>query len=194
MSNKPYSNFAAQDAPAIIVLLMDLSATMYRPFNSIQTRSDCMIEGIHTVVKNAICRSTKRTTIVDRYKLAAFGYSNEAYSVDFWHGAKDISDISKNRLPASFSQPKAMSHGFKLVRDFLYYTVPFLPSTSPAPMVIHFTTGPSSVVDEIKGINSSDGRVLVETILCSERYSEEEFVHRDHKEFNECYSNLVKIS
>lgn len=197
-----YTNPASRDTPALIILLMDLSASMYKPFNNGQARSDYMIEGVRSIVKKAIMRSLKGDLIIDRYKFAAFGYSNEAFGIDIWHGMKGISDISRSGLPSKFSQPKAVAFGFRLVRDFLYHTVPLLPRESPAPMVIHFTDGeyspgmsdPKSICDEIMQIELPDGHVLVETILCSNHYSKEEFDFRYQPESDAAVVNLVNIS
>ncbi len=172
-----YYTLASSKTPALVIYLLDVSASMIQPLGE-KRRIDIVMESLEVIVKQMIFRSTKGGVILPRYRIAMFAYSDHVY--DLLGGIKGIDKVLEYGIPEltpmlTTETAKAFGEAEKLLRQEL----PNLQSC-PAPLVCHLTDGeytgedPEPVVRRIMGMEVPDGNVLVENIFISENILEQE--------------------
>jgi len=162
-----YTIPATAKTPALIIYLLDVSASMTEPLGNKQ-RIQVVTESLVTVIKKMIFRSTKGTPISPRYRIAMYAYSDEVY--DLLDGVKTIAQVASFGVPQLNAQnvtdtAKAFGYAEKLLQSEL----PKL-NGCPAPLICHMTDGkytgsdPTPIVQRIMQMKNPDGNVLVENI------------------------------
>ncbi|AWB44416.1 hypothetical protein DCC85_09370 [Paenibacillus sp. CAA11] len=171
-----YTVQASQRTPALIIYLIDVSASMNLLMDG-RRRIDIVYEGLTQAIRQMVFRSTKGTRLTPRYRVAILAYSDEVY--DLLGGVKGIDEIAAfgtlpELSPRRFSD---MAKAFKQAEKILLDELPAM-QHCPAPLICHMTDGvatgedPEPIVQRIMGMGSPDGRVLVENIFISDHLLE----------------------
>jgi hypothetical protein len=157
--------------PALIIYLLDVSASMNEPCGN-RTRLAVVNDALLRVVKMMIHRSTRGSRISRRYKIAMFAYSSEV--TDLLDGIRTIDEVAEFGVPElSTSQWTDTASGFLAVEALLRRTLPEM-QHCPAPLVCHMTDGlyngsdPEPIVARIRAMHVPDGHVLVENIFIAD--------------------------
>lgn len=165
-----YSVYANAKAPAFIIYLLDVSASMGETLAG-KPRIQVVTEALLTVVKKMIFRSTKGTIISPRYRIALYAYSDEVY--DLLDGVKTITEVASFGVPKLNTQNVTdTAKAFACVERLLHTELPKL-NDCPAPLICHMTDGkytgddPAPIVQRIMKLTTPDGNVLVENIFIS---------------------------
>lgn len=172
-----YQIQATQNTPALIIYLLDVSASMCIAMGE-KRRIDIVMESLSTAIRQMIFRSTKGSRLSPRYRLAMYAYSDEVY--DLLDGVRGIDEIAKwgnlpELTPMRFTNT---AKGFLQVEKLLQRELPYM-NDHPAPLVCHMTDGlpngdnPEPIVQRIMQMSVPDGRVLVENIFVSDRLLDE---------------------
>lgn len=167
----PYATLATSQTPALIIYLLDMSASMSMPLGD-QRRIDVVTDALASSIRQMVFRSTKGRRIFARYRLAIYAYSDTVY--DILGGIKTVSEVARMGVP-EFA-PMARTHtakGLLAVEKLLQGELSQL-QTSPAPVICHMTDGiftgedPEPVAHRIMNIQVPDGNVLLTNIFISE--------------------------
>ncbi len=168
----PYTKLATSRTPALIIYLLDVSASMGQPLGE-QRRIDVVMDALRIALRQMVFRSTKGSRLSPRYRIAMLAYSDHVY--DLLDGIKPIDQVARLGVPdlglyRTTDTAKAFAWAEKLVRAEL----PNLQSC-PAPLICHMTDGeytgqdPEPIVRRIMQIAVPDGHVLVENIFISDK-------------------------
>jgi hypothetical protein len=169
----PYQILATSNTPALIIYLLDISASMAYSMGD-KRRIDIVSESFVTAIRQMVFRSTKGKVVSPRYRIAIYAYSDSVY--DVLGGIKTIAEVAsfggipELRTERSTETAKA----FKSAANLLAAELPRL-QNCPAPLVCHMTDGeftgedPEPIVRRIMQIAVPDGNVLVENIFISEK-------------------------
>ncbi|GGA38776.1 vWA domain-containing protein [Paenibacillus physcomitrellae] len=167
-----YTVQASQRTPALIIYLIDISASMNMMMEG-RRRMDIVYEALSLAVRQMVFRSTKGNRLTPRYRVAMLAYSDEVY--DLLGGVKGIDEIAALGTlpwmsPKRFSDSaKAFQQAEKILRDEL----PFM-QDCPAPLICHMTDGvhtgadPLPVARRIMEMGVPDGKVLIENIFITD--------------------------
>lgn len=162
-----YDKYATGDTPALIVYLIDISASMNQPLEG-RSKIDWVNEAIERILITMVKRSTKGAIISPRYRVAMAAYSEEVY--DILGGILPINEVVKLGHPTlSTDSATDTKLAFEWARDLLEAELPKL-DDCPAPMVCHLTDGaythgdPAPIAHQIMQMENPDGNVLVENI------------------------------
>lgn len=173
----PYEVLATSQTPAIIVYLLDVSASMYQPLGG-KRRIDVVGEALSATLRQMVFRSTKGRKVSPRYKVAMFAYSDKVY--DLMDGFKTIAEVAEFGVPElSPLRTTDTEKGFMAVEKLLKENGDVL-KECPAPVICHMTDGeytgddPEPVVKRIMEMSVPDGKVLVENIFLSTNILKEE--------------------
>lgn len=166
-----YEILATSSNPALIIYLLDISASMNKAFDS-KRRIDAVMEALEAAFRQMIFRSTKGRRLSARYRIAIYAYNNRVY--DVLGGTKTIVEMAKLGVPQlTPTGTTDTEKGFVQVAKLLQAELPSLQS-SPAPLVCHMTDGeytgndPGPIVRGIMDSSVPDGKVLVENIFISD--------------------------
>jgi hypothetical protein len=166
----PYEIMATSRTPALVVYLLDVSASMGQPMGD-KRRIDVVVDALTAALRSMVFRSTKGGRLSPRYRIAMFAYSDHVY--DLLDGIKTVDHVAHLGVPElspmrTTDTAKAFAQAEKLLQEEL----PSLRS-SPSPLVCHMTDGeytgadPEPIVQRIMQMNVPDGNILVENIFMS---------------------------
>ena len=167
----PYEVLATSQAPALIVYLLDVSASMSKPLGT-SRRLNVVCDALMSAIQQMVFRSTKGTRVTPRYRIAMFAYSDEVY--DLLDGILTIDRVAPMGVPPlkpmrTTRTAKAFGVAERLLKSELHNL-----RGGPAPLVCHLTDGeyngedPEPVAKRIMEMTVDDGPVLVENIFISD--------------------------
>ncbi|WP_223067435.1 vWA domain-containing protein [Paenibacillus caui] len=171
-----YTVQASQRTPALIIYLIDISASMNMVMEG-RRRMDIVYDALSMAIRQMVFRSTKGNRLTPRYRVAILAYSDEVY--DLLGGVKGIDEIAALGMlpqlsPKRFSDSaKAFLQAEKILQDEL----PDM-QDCPSPLVCHMTDGvytgedPLPVAQRIMEMGVPDGKVLIENIFISDHVLE----------------------
>ncbi len=168
----PYEIMATSKTPALIIYVLDVSASMGQPMGG-KRRIDVVMDALTAALRQMIFRSTKGGRLSPRYRIAMFAYSDHVY--DLLDGVKPVDQVAHLGVPdlspmRTTETAKALAQAEKLLQAEL----PAL-RASPAPLVCHMTDGeftgadPEPIARRIMQMAVPDGNVLMENIFISEK-------------------------
>ena len=146
----PYEVLATSMTPALIIYLIDVSASMNRDLGG-KRRIDVVSEAIKVAFQQMIFRSTKGGRISPRYRMAMFAYSDKVF--DVLDGIRGIDEVALKGVPKittmrTTDTEKAFRQALRILKEELPKLL-----DHPAPVVCHLTDGeftgedPSPIVE-----------------------------------------------
>jgi len=171
-----YQKLASSETPALIIYLIDISASMVQPLGA-KLRIEVVTECLELTFRQMIFRSTKGGSVLPRYRIALLAYSDQVY--DVYGGVVGIDEVLERgipRLTPMFTTETAKA--FEVAEQILLQELPKL-DNSPAPLICHLTDGeytggdPEPIVRRIMDMGNDDGKVLVENIYISDNFTDE---------------------
>ncbi|BFH63735.1 MULTISPECIES: vWA domain-containing protein [Paenibacillus] len=167
-----YTIQASQRTPALIIYLIDISASMNMLMDQ-KRRIDVVYEALSLAIRQMVFRSTKGNRLTPRYRIAILAYSDDVY--DLLNGIKGIDEIAAvgslpDLTPKRFSDS---AKAFLQAERILQSELPHM-QDCPAPLVCHMTDGvstgddPEPIAKRIMSMSVPDGNVLVENIFISD--------------------------
>jgi hypothetical protein len=176
----PYTNLATSKTPAVIIYLIDISASMEQPLGD-RRRLDVVMGALNAALRQMVFRSTRGTRVLPRYRIAMLAYSNHVY--DLLDGIRGIDQVATHGIPAVTTQQSTdTARAFATVEQLLRAELPNL-AACPAPLICHLTDGeymgedPVPIVRRIMQLRVPDGNVLVENIFISDRLLSEPLIN-----------------
>ena len=168
----PYEVLATSRTPAVIVYILDVSASMSQPLGN-RRRIDVVTDALQAALQVMVFRSTKGSLLAPRYRIAMLAYSDHVY--DLLDGFKTVDHVARLGAPElspmrTTDTARAFEQAEKLLRAELASM-----RACPAPLVCHMTDGeytgadPEPVASRIMQMSVPDGNVLVENIFISDR-------------------------
>lgn len=172
-----YTVQATQSTPALIIYLIDVSASMGLEMNNVR-RIDLVKKALVSTIKQMVYRSTKGSRIAARYRIAILTYSDEVG--DLLGGIKAIDQIARTATlpeltPMRFTDTAL---AFQRAEELLLEELPRM-QKCPAPLICHMTDGvhtgldPEPVARRIMEMSVPDGNVLIENIFINDHFLEE---------------------
>ncbi|MGY5344391.1 vWA domain-containing protein [Paenibacillus glucanolyticus] len=167
-----YTIQASQRTPALIIYLIDISASMNMLMED-RRRIDVVYEALSLAIRQMVFRSTKGNRLTPRYRIAILAYSDDVY--DLLNGIKGIDEIAAigslpDLTPKRFSDS---AKAFLQAEKILQSEIPNM-QDCPAPLVCHMTDGvstgddPEPIARRIMSMSVPDGNVLVQNIFISD--------------------------
>lgn len=162
-----YTVTATSKTPALIIYLLDVSASMDQDFDG-RKRIEAVNDALETVITRMVQRSTKGSAISPRYRVAMFAYSSSV--IDLLGGVKTVAELVNMgvpRLPTLDMTDTAAA--FAEAEKLLQRELPNM-QDCPAPLICHMTDGefngadPLPIAERIKQMSVPDGNVLIENI------------------------------
>jgi hypothetical protein len=167
----PYDIMATSRTPALVIYLLDVSASMTQPLGN-KRRIDVVMEALGTALRQMVFRSTKGGRLSPRYRLAMFAYSDSVY--DLLDGVKTVEQVAHFGVPdLSPMRTTETAKAFAQAEKLLQAELPNL-RAAPAPVVCHMTDGeftgadPEPLARRIMQMSVPDGNILVENIFISD--------------------------
>lgn len=167
-----YTTLATSKTPALIVYLLDISASMDKRLGD-KTRLQTAIDALQAAVRTMVFRSSKGKRIQPRYRLAVYVYSNEVY--DLLGGIQTIDVVARQQLPpVDTHEGTDTAKAFAAAAELVGSQLPYM-GQHPAPLICHLTddkyTGqdPEPIVKNIMRMGNQDGKVLVQNIYISDQ-------------------------
>lgn len=167
-----YEVLATSRTPALIIYLLDVSASMSQPLGEGQ-RIDVVTAALKAALQSMVFRSTKGGMLASRYRIAMFAYSDHVW--DVYRGIKTIGEAAQLGVPRlSTMRTTDTARAFAQAEKLLKAELPQLGSC-PAPLVCHVTDGeyngadPEPIAKRIMQMSVPDGNVLVENIFISDK-------------------------
>jgi len=166
-----YTKLASSKTPALIVYLLDVSASMVQPMGE-RRRIDVVMECLEMIVKQMIFRSTKGGMVMPRYRVAMLAYSDHVY--DLLDGVKSVDEVVEYGIPEL--SPMLTTDTAKVFREAENLLLEEMGRLEdcPAPLVCHLTDGeftgedPEPIARRIMSLEVPDGNVLLENIFISD--------------------------
>lgn len=169
----PYEVLATSNKPALIIYVLDLSASMQNPMAG-KRRLDVVSEALQAALLQMVCRSTRGRLVAPRYRVAMFGYSDKVY--DILDGVKSVDVVAKMGFPRlTTMRTTDTARALEKVHEILSKEISSL-EECPAPLVCHMTDGeytgddPSQVARAIRNLAVRDGNVLFENIFIADEF------------------------
>lgn len=166
-----YTLLATSSAPALVVYLLDISASMMLPMGE-RRRIDVVTDALGAALRQMVFRSTKGSRVAPRYRIAMYAYSDHVY--DLLDGIKTVDRVAALGVPElDTMRTTRTAKAFEQAEKLLKAELPNL-RNGPAPLVCHMTDGeyngedPEPVVERIRQLEVPDGNVLVENIFISD--------------------------
>ena len=167
----PYKTLATSRTPALIIYLLDVSASMSQPLGD-RRRIDVVTDALQAALRQMVFRCTKGSRISPRYRIALFAYSDHVY--DLLDGIKPVNQVARLGVPQlSPMRTTETAKAFAQAEGLLRAELADLQSC-PAPLVCHMTDGentgedPEPIVRRIMQMDVQDGPILVENIFISD--------------------------
>lgn len=167
-----YTNLATAKTPALVIYLLDVSASMQENMGG-KSRVQTISDALEKVIIQMVQRSTKGTIVSPRYKVGMYAYSNEV--IDILGGIKSIDEVAQMGVPdLSTLSTTDSAKAFKKAEEVLSQEIPNLSDSHPAPLVCHMTDGeftgadPEPIAKNIMSMSVADGNVLLENIYVSD--------------------------
>lgn len=167
-----YNIMATSKTPALVVYLLDISASMDKRLGK-KSRLETAMDALNAAIRTMVFRSSKGRRIQPRYRLVIYAYSNEVF--DILGGIKTIDEVAQMKLPEIDTRRGTdTAKAFMAAGELIGHELPAM-QEHPAPLVCHLTddryTGrdPKPVVNAIMHMSNGDGSVLVENIYISDR-------------------------
>jgi hypothetical protein len=168
----PYTTLATAQTPALIVYLLDVSASMNQPLGT-KRRVDVVMEALGAVLRQMVFRSTKGSRIAPRYRVAMLAYSDQVF--DLLDGVKPVDVVAQRGVPQlPTMRTTDTARAFAQVAALLQAELPGM-QHCPAPLVCHMTDGeytgadPEPLARQITALQVADGNVLLENIFISDK-------------------------
>ena len=168
----PYTVLATSKTPALIIYLLDVSASMSQPLGE-RRRIDVVMEALGSALRTMVFRSTKGSRISPRYRIAMIAYSDHVY--DLLDGIKPVDQVARLGVPElSPLRTTETAKAFAQAEKLLQAELPNL-RECPAPLICHMTDGentgedPEPIVRRMMRMSVPDGHVLVENIFISDK-------------------------
>ena len=163
----PYDTLATSKTPALIVYLLDVSASMQQGCGA-RTRIDVCTDALHKIAVKMVQRSTRGTRVSPRYRVAMFAYSSQV--IDLLGGVRTIEELADIGVPRLMTLDRTdTAAAFAEAERVLETELPNL-QDCPAPLVCHITDGeyngadPTPIAKRIMAMSVPDGNVLIENI------------------------------
>jgi hypothetical protein len=167
-----YSVLATTRTPALIIYLLDVSASMSQPLGD-RRRIDVVMDALGMALRQMVFRSTRGGRLAPRYRISMLAYSDHVY--DLLDGIITIDRVAHLGVPElspmrTTETAKAFAQAERLLEAELANL-----AACPAPLVCHMTDGESTGADpepiarRIMAMRVPDGPVLVENIFISDR-------------------------
>lgn len=176
----PYTVLATSKNPALVVYVLDVSASMQTPLGG-SRRLDVVTKALDAAIRQMVFRSTKGARVAPRYRIAMLAYSDSVY--DLLDGIKTVDQVASLGVPRLQTQRSTDSaRAFSYVEQMLRKELPNLVGC-PAPLVCHMTDGeytgadPEPIARRIMKLANDDGNVLVENIYISDTITDEAISH-----------------
>lgn len=167
-----YTTLATNRTPALIIYLLDVSASMAQPMGS-SRRIDVVSDALAMALRQMVFRSTKGGRLSPRYRIGMFAYSDRVY--DLLEGVRGIDEVVNMGVPElSLLTTTDTARAFAEAEQVLTAELDGL-HASPAPLICHMTDGeytgedPVPIVERIMQLAVPDGRVLVENIFITDK-------------------------
>lgn len=168
----PYKVLATSKTPALIIYLLDVSASMSQPLGD-RRRIDVVGDALQAALRTMVFRSTKGSRLSPRYRIAMVAYSDHVY--DLLDGIKSVDQVARLGVPElSPMRTTETVKAFAQAEKLLQAELPNL-QNCPAPLICHMTDGentgddPEAIVRRIMQMSVPDGHVLVENIFISDK-------------------------
>ncbi|HEY2495284.1 MAG TPA: vWA domain-containing protein [Paenibacillus sp.] len=172
-----YTIQASQRTPALIIYLIDISASMNMLMDN-KRRIDIVYNALSLAIRQMVFRSTKGKRLTPRYRIAILAYSDDVY--DLLNGIKGIDEIAAagslpDLTPVRFSDS---AKAFLQAERILQAELPHM-QDCPAPLICHMTDGvatgedPEPIAKRIMEMSVPDGNVLIEHIFISDHILEQ---------------------
>ena len=168
----PYSVLATSKTPALVIYVLDVSASMTQPLGN-KRRIDVVMDALTVAIRQMVFRSTKGGRLSPRYRIAMLAYSDHVY--DLLDGIRTVEEVAHFGVPdLSPMRTTDSAKAFAQAEKLLEAEMPNL-ATGPAPLVCHMTDGeytgadPEPIVQRIMAMSVPDGDVLVENIFISDK-------------------------
>jgi len=168
----PYEVLATSRTPALIIYLLDVSASMSQPLGD-RRRIDVVMDALQATLRQMVFRCTKGSRLAPRYRIAMFAYSDHVY--DLLGGIKSIAQVAPLGIPdLSPMRTTETAKAFVQAEKLLQAELPNM-QNCPAPLVCHMTDGentgddPEPIIRRIMQMSVPDGHVLVENIFISDK-------------------------
>ena len=171
---EPYTTFATRDTPALIIYLIDVSASMISPMGS-TWRVNVVQDALYAAMQTLVRYSSKGPLISPRYRIAVYSYSDSVW--DVLGGIRTIDVIAQYDPPQiNTLRGTNAAAAFVAAKNLLLAELPHI-QDHPAPLVCHLTDGefdpqysdPEPVAQEIMNMSVKDGNVLIENIFISDK-------------------------
>jgi hypothetical protein len=163
----PYDILATSKTPALIVYLLDVSASMQQDCGG-RPRIDVCTDALHKIAVKMVQRSTRGTRVAPRYRVAMLAYSSQV--IDLLGGVKTIDQLAGIGVPRLMTLDQTdTAAAFSEAERVLEAELPNL-QDCPAPLVCHITDGeyngadPIPIAKRIMEMSVPDGNVLIENI------------------------------
>lgn len=163
----PYNVLATSKTPALIIYLLDVSASMNQDCGG-RTRIDVVSHALQKVAVKMVQRSTKGTIVAPRYRVAMYAYSSQV--IDLLGGIKPIDELARMGVPRLTTLDMTdTAAAFAEAERLLQAELPNL-QDCPAPLICHMTDGeyngadPTPTAQRIMAMSVPDGQVLIENI------------------------------
>jgi uncharacterized protein YegL len=168
----PYEILATGQTPALIVFLLDVSASMSQELEG-KRRIDVVTEALQHSLRQMVFRSTKGTRVSPRYRIAMYAYSDKVF--DLLDGIKTITDVASFGVPELNTMRTTDTAKAFLAAERLLEGERMNLRESPAPLVCHMTDGvftgedPEPIAKRLMEMSVPDGHILVENIFLSDQ-------------------------
>jgi len=170
----PYELLATATTPALVIYLIDVSASMMMPMTQEKRRIDVVMDALGFALRQMVFRSTKGARISPRYRVAMYAYSDHVY--DLLDGIKSVDKVAHLGIPElSTMRSTRTAKAFEAAERLLQAELPNL-QNSPAPLICHMTDGeftgddPEPVAQRLRQLAVSDGPVLLENIFITDEF------------------------
>ncbi len=168
----PYEVLATSKTPALIIYVLDVSASMSQ-FLGEKRRIEVVMDALQVTLERMVFLSTKGGKVSPRYRIAMFAYSDHVY--DLLDGIKTIDQVAHLGIPElSTMRSTDTARALLEVEKLLQKELPNI-ETCSAPLVCHMTDGeftganPEPIVQRIMQMRNLDGNVLFENIFISDK-------------------------
>ncbi|MBT9586764.1 VWA domain-containing protein [bacterium] len=165
-----YERQATVQNPALIVYLIDVSASMASPLGD-RSRIEVVSEALQSTISQMLARSTRGSSIFPRYRIAMFAYSDAVY--DILDGVRSIEELKDGFPELTTLRTTQTSKAFVAAERLLRQEWAKL-RQGPAPLICHLTDGeytgddPEPVARNLQAMLLPDGAALVENIYISD--------------------------